>query len=205
MTSTATSSSVFAEILEEHLTIARQLEPSLPLLEQVARTMYEAIQRGNKVLWCGNGGSAADSQHLAAELVGRFRRDRKGMASVALTTDTSTLTSVGNDYGFECIFSRQVEALCSAGDVVVGISTSGNSANVCLALIKARGMGAYTFAMTGESGGRIKSLADTCLRVASIDAARIQEVHILAGHMLCEWIESALCRDLQSGTAGLAD
>lgn len=195
MTSAATQSTIFAVALEQHLQVVRQLAPSLPLLEETARRMYASLRNGGKVLWFGNGGSAADSQHLASELVGRFRRERRGMASIALTTDSSALTSIGNDYGFESIFARQIEALCEPGDVAVGISTSGNSANVCCALVKARELGAYTFAMTGASGGKVFQLADACLRIESHDTARIQEAHILAGHMLCDAIEDALCND----------
>jgi len=175
--------------------VVRQLASDLPLLERVADKMYAALRDGGKVLWFGNGGSAADSQHLAAELVGRYRRERRGMASIALTTDTSALTSIGNDYGFDCVFARQIEALCAPGDVAVGISTSGNSPNVCAGLVKARELGAYTFAMTGATGGKVVHLADDCLRVDSVDAARVQEAHILAGHMLCDAIEDALCND----------
>lgn len=163
--------------------------------------MYSSICNGRKVLWFGNGGSAAVSQHLAAELVGRFRRDRRGMASIALTTDSSVLTSIGNDYGFEHIFSRQIEALGAPGDVAVGISTSGNSPNVCVALARAREMGVFTFAMTGAEGGKVLNLADKCLRVGSSETARVQEAHILTGHMLCDAIEEALCRDSAGGRA----
>jgi D-sedoheptulose 7-phosphate isomerase len=179
--------------LKEHLRVIESLRPSLDLLNEVAANMYIALRNGKTIFWCGNGGSAADSQHLAAELVGRFKRERKGMSSIALTTDTSVLTSIGNDYGYDHIFSRQVEALCHDGDIVVGISTSGNSTNVCLALKKARELGAYTFAMTGEAGGKMASLADACLRIPSQETARIQEGHILAGHMLCDCIETAIC------------
>ena len=195
MTPSATVTTVFSATLEEHLQVVRQLASSLPLLEQVAARMYASLSAGGKVLWFGNGGSAADSQHLAAELVGRFRRERRGMASIALTTDSSALTSIGNDYGFESIFARQIEALCSPGDVAVGISTSGNSPNVCAGLLKAHELRAYTFAMTGATGGKVVHLADACLRVDSCDAARVQEAHILAGHMLCDAIEDALCND----------
>src|SRR3984893_13366071 len=151
--------------------------------------MTRALIAGKKVLWCGNGGSAADSQHLAAELVGRFRRDRRGLASVALTTDTSVLTAIGDDYGYEEVCRRQVEALCVAGDVLVGISTSGKSKNVCLALEAAGALGAFTVAFTGEEGGAMGMIAHESLRIASKDTARIQEGHILCGHMLCEWVE----------------
>jgi D-sedoheptulose 7-phosphate isomerase len=195
MTPAAATSTIFSAALHDHLSVIRDLASSFPLLEEVAAQMQASLRNGGKVLWFGNGGSAADSQHLAAELVGRFRRERRGMASIALTTDSSALTSIGNDYGFECIFARQIEALCAPGDVAVGISTSGNSPNVCSGLAKARELGAYTFAMTGESGGKLLRLADVCLRVNSTEAARIQEAHILAGHMLCDAIEENLCRD----------
>jgi D-sedoheptulose 7-phosphate isomerase len=147
------------------------------------------VRNGKKVLWCGNGGSAADSQHLAAELMGRFRRERRALPSIALTTDTSILTAIGNDYGYERVFQRQVEALCMSGDALVGISTSGNSKNVCAALETARSLGAFTVAMTGEGGGSMAQIAEATIRIASRDTARIQEGHILCGHMLCDWIE----------------
>jgi D-sedoheptulose 7-phosphate isomerase len=125
--------------------------------------------------------------------MGRFRRERCGLPSIALTTDTSILTAIGNDYGYEKVFQRQVEALCVKGDVVVGISTSGNSKNVCAALETARKMGAFTVALTGESGGLMASIADATLSIASKDTARIQEAHILCGHMLCDWVELSVC------------
>src|SRR5277367_312776 len=130
----ANQSTILSATLEQHLQVVRELASSLPLLEETARRLYTSLRNGGKVLWFGNGGSAADSQHLASELVGRFRRERRGMASIALTTDSSALTSIANDYGFECVFARQIEALCAPGDVVVGISTSGNSPNVCAGL-----------------------------------------------------------------------
>jgi D-sedoheptulose 7-phosphate isomerase len=196
MTQVPLLSELLTSSLADHLEVVRNLEPELPLLNEVALRLYAAIRAGKKALWFGNGGSAADAQHLAAELVGRFRRERRGMASVALTTDTSVLTSIGNDYGFDCIFSRQLEALCAPGDIAVGISTSGNSPNVVAGLIKARELGAWTFAMTGASGGRLLGLADATLRIASNEAARIQEAHILAGHMLCDVVEHALCQEI---------
>jgi D-sedoheptulose 7-phosphate isomerase len=155
--------------------------------------MTEAILAGGKVLWCGNGGSAADCQHLAAVLVGRFRRERRGLSSIALTTDTSVLTAIGNDYGFDEVFRRQVEALCTSRDVVVGISTSGNSRNVCAALNEAKKIGAFTIGFTGLGGGEMAKLCNAALQIASKDTARIQEAHILAGHLLCDWIELAVC------------
>lgn len=193
MPSSLNLASVFGDALNQHITIIRRLHDQQDSFERAATLITESLLRGNKVLWCGNGGSAADSQHLAAELVGRFRQSRLGMPSIALTTDTSVLTAVANDFGYDEVFERQVEALCRPGDVLVGISTSGNSRNVCAALEKARRLGGITIAMTGKSGGRAVSLADICLRVPSSDPARIQEAHILFGHMLCEWIELATC------------
>jgi D-sedoheptulose 7-phosphate isomerase len=189
------SVSPFLQAIRDHMAVVEKLENQLELFEQIADRMIRALRAGNKILWCGNGGSAADSQHLAAEIVGRFRRERRGWASIALTTDTSILTAVGNDYGYEAIFARQIEALCRAGDVVVGLTTSGNSQNVCNAVQCARTLGAFTVGMTGEGGGKLASMADACLRVASNDTARIQECHILFGHALCDRVESALCID----------
>jgi D-sedoheptulose 7-phosphate isomerase len=183
------------QAIREHTKVVEQLESQLELFERIADRMIRAIRNGNKILWCGNGGSAADSQHLAAEIVGRFRRERRPWASLALTTDTSVLTAVGNDYGYEAIFARQIEALCQAGDVVIGLTTSGNSLNVCNAIQCARTLCAFTVGMTGEGGGKMGSLTDACLCVPSRDTARIQECHILLGHALCDRIESALCID----------
>ena len=180
---------VFGNAIVEHLEVIHGVKEQLELLEEIARVMAAALHRGNQILWCGNGGSAGDSQHLAAEVVGRFRRERRGLPSIALTTDTSILTSVANDYGFEAVFSRQVEAMARPGDVLVGISTSGNSRNVVAALETARVHGVTTVAFTGEGGGRLSALADHLFAVASRDTARIQEAHIFAGHMLCDWLE----------------
>ncbi len=184
---------VAEEAIARHGAVIQRLKEQQPALERIADAMSHALLAGNKILWCGNGGSAADSQHLAAELVGRFRRERRGLASIALTTDTSLLTAIANDYGYERVFSRQVEALCQRDDVVVGISTSGNSRNVLLALEKARAVGAFTVAFTGEGGGAMAALADVALCIPSKDTARIQEAHILCGHILCDWIERVVC------------
>ena len=186
-------SSVFSQAIEDHLAVIESLRDQQSLLERIAEEMTRAILAGQKVLWCGNGGSAADSQHLAAELMGRFRRERCAFPSIALTTDTSILTAVGNDYGYERVFQRQVEALCTKGDVLVGISTSGSSKNVWAALQTARQIGAFTVAFTGQGGGEIATIADVALRVPSKDTARIQEAHILCGHMVCDWVERAVC------------
>src|SRR6202166_6348 len=162
-------SSVFSQAIEDHLAVIDLLRDQQSLLQGIGEEMTRTILAGKKVLWCGNGGSAADSQHLAAELMGRFRRERCAFPSIALTTDTSALTAIGNDYGYEKVFQRQVEALCNIGDVVVGISTSGNSKNVCLALESARKMGAFTAALTGEEGGEMLKIAEATLRVPSKD------------------------------------
>ena len=183
------SASVFGNAIADHLAVVRQLERQVNVLEAIARAMTATLRSGGKILWCGNGGSAGDSQHLASELVGRFRRGRRGLPSLALTTDTSILTSVANDYGYEAVFSRQVEALGSPADVIVGISTSGNSSNVVAALQAARNLGLVTVGFTGAGGGKMAVWADHLFAVASNDTARIQEAHILAGHMLCDWIE----------------
>lgn len=198
MSSPVNPGSLIRRAIDEHLRVIENLRGQGPVLERIAAEMTRAVLAGNKVMWCGNGGSAADSQHLAAELVGRFRRERPGLPSIALTTDSSVLTSIGNDYGYEQVFSRQVEALCVEGDVLVGISTSGNSRNVCLALDAGRRMGAFTVAFTGEGGGAMAGVADAVLCVPSRDTARIQEGHILCGHMLCDWIELSVCQSLRS-------
>ena len=188
-----TFSQIFSQAIADHLSVIKSLPSQQPVLEQIAVEMTRAIVEGRKVLWCGNGGSAADAQHLAAEFVGRFRRERRGLPSIALTTDTSILTAIANDYGYDDIFRRQVEAHCVEGDVVVGISTSGNSKNVCSALKAAREWGAFTVAFTGAGGGALAAIANATLCIASKDTARVQETHILCGHMLCDWVELSIC------------
>jgi len=189
MSSSPDAALIFGKSISDHLEVVRQLEHKHALLEAIARAMAATLRAGGKILWCGNGGSAADSQHLAAEIVGRFRRERRALPSVALTTDTSILTAVANDYGYEAVFSRQVEALGAAGDLLVAISTSGNSPNVVAALKAARELGMVTVGFTGAGGGRMASLCDHLLSIAAPETARVQEAHILAGHMLCDWIE----------------
>lgn len=192
MTNRSESVDLYLRTIHAHLMAVEQLKDQQELFDEIADHMIRAIRDGKKILWCGNGGSAADSQHLAAEIVGRFRRERRAWPSIALTTDTSILTAVGNDYGYNTIFARQVEALCQPGDVLVGLSTSGNSPNVCIAIECARSLGAFTVGMTGESGGKLATVAHACFRVASSDTARIQECHILFGHMLCDRVELEL-------------
>ncbi|MGQ9685981.1 MAG: D-sedoheptulose 7-phosphate isomerase [Thiobacillaceae bacterium] len=161
-------------------------------LAQVAQTCIDALRRGNKILFAGNGGSAADAQHLAGELVSRFNYDRPGLPAFALTTDTSVLTAIGNDYGYEHLFARQIEAVGQPGDVFIGISTSGRSPNVLNALRRARAKGLVTVGFTGRGGGDMPALCDHCLRVPADATPRIQEGHISLGHTLCWLIERAL-------------
>ena len=156
---------------------------------EVGSIMATAVREGNKIILFGNGGSAADAQHIAAEIVGRFKKERNALPAIALTTDTSILTAVGNDYGFETIFERQVEALCLPGDVAIGITTSGNSENVIRGLRKAHDLGATTVAFTGRNGGKVVEIAHYSFIVPSYETPRIQECHITLGHVLCEIID----------------
>jgi len=189
---------IFEQALAEHLAVVQALPSQRRILEQIASEMVLAVRMGGKILWCGNGGSAADAQHLNGQFVVRFRHDREGIPSIALTTDTSILTAASNNYGYEHIFQRQVETLARKGDVVVAISTSGNSRNVSLALESARKLGAVTVAFTGKGGGKLAAWADFLFEIPSSDTARIQEAHIVAGHILCEIVESELMK--QSGS-----
>ena len=157
-----------------------------------AKQIKSRLEIGGKLLLMGNGGSAGDAQHIAAELVGRFKKERKAMPALALTVDTSSLTALGNDYGFETIFERQIEALTNKNDAVIGISTSGNSENVVRAIKKANSMGAYTIGLLGNDGGKLKEIVNLPIVVPSNDTARIQEVHITIGHIICEIIEEDL-------------
>ena len=182
----------FAASLE---TKRRTLEAALPAIVDAARTMAGVLAAGNKVLACGNGGSAADAQHFAAELTGRFERERAGLAGIALTTDTSALTAIANDYGYEQIFSKQVVALGKTGDCLLALSTSGNSPNVVRAIEAAHSVGAKVIALTGKDGGRMGKMlrpGDIELRAASQVTARIQESHILLLHCLCDAVDELL-------------
>ena len=164
----------------------------LARIETVASVMVKALKDGKRILWCGNGGSAADAQHLAAELSGRFYYDRPPLNSEAMHCNTSYLTAVANDYGYDLIYSRMIDGACKPGDVLVGISTSGNSTNICNAFRKAKDLGVITVAMTGESGGKMKEIADYLLNVPSTDTPRIQESHIMIGHIICEIVEATI-------------
>ncbi|MDO8521816.1 MAG: SIS domain-containing protein [bacterium] len=161
----------------------------LPDVEQGAALIMHALRRGKKVLVCGNGGSAADSQHFAAELVGRYKAERRGLPAIALTVDTSALTAIGNDYGFENIFKRQIEALGAAGDVLVAFSTGGKSKNILAAVAQARKQKLSIIILTGANGTRFAKTADTAIVVPTTETARIQEVHELVYHAWCEYID----------------
>lgn len=179
--------------LQDHRKLMVQIENELSAtIAGLGQRLIETFQIGNKLLIMGNGGSAADAQHFAAEIVSRFRIERPGLPAIALSTDTSILTAIGNDYGFERVFSRQVEALAAPGDAVIGISTSGNSPNVYQALEVARQAGCSTIGLLGKDGGSIKELCDIPLVIPSHDTPRVQEGHITIIHILCDLIEQGM-------------
>lgn len=188
-----TRDEVEASLLEHQQVIAELLSSGMPAINRCAREITEALKRGKKILIFGNGGSAADAQHIAAEFVGRFERERRAWPAIALTTDTSALTALSNDYGYEGVFARQVEALAQEGDVVIGISTSGNSPNVIAAIMAARKIGCRTIGLTGAKGTKLSPLCDASVLAPSTRTARIQEAHIVIGHIWCEladkWLE----------------
>jgi len=164
----------------------------LQLIEEISTKAIEAYRNGNKIMLGGNGGSAADSQHIAGEFVSRFYFDRPGLPAIALSTDTSILTAIGNDYGYENLFARQVQAHGKEGDVFIGISTSGNSPNVIKALELCKSMGITSVGFTGNSGGKMAELCDYCVKIPSSETPRIQEAHILIGHIICSVVEEEI-------------
>jgi len=181
------------QILQEGLAAhQRLLDDCQPLILEISALFVRRLQAGGKILLCGNGGSAADAQHVAAEIVGRYMRERKGWPAIALTTDTSILTAVGNDYGYDQIFRRQVEALGKSGDILVGISTSGNSPNVLAALEEALKIGMETVGFTGGSGGKMASLCRYVFIAPAQKTANIQELHIVVWHAVCDLVERAM-------------
>ena len=182
-------------IISESVAVKQRILDDDKLLQRIYAfkdMIVDAYRNGAKVLFCGNGGSAADAQHIAAELSGRFYIDRKPLYAEALHCNSSYMTSVSNDYGFECVFSRAVEAFSNKGDILVGISTSGNSANVLKACEKAREKGVSIVAMTGNNGGKMAQMSDLLINVPSTDTPRIQEAHIMIGHIVCELVEKEL-------------
>jgi len=177
----------------EHIKVSLETLNSISnQIEDAARTCIISLKQGGKILIIGNGGSAADAQHIAAELVGRYKLDRKGLAAIALTTDTSVITSIANDYGYLNVFDRQIEALANECDVLIGISTGGSSENIVSALKTANDLGCKTIGFSGKGGGEFNNLCDVNLIVASEETARIQEMHILIGHTICNLIELEL-------------
>ncbi len=181
-----------AKLIEASIATKQSLLESADTLITVAKVseiLVSALRQGNKVLLFGNGGSAAEAQHIAAELVGRFAFDRPALPALALSVNSSCVTAIGNDYGFEKVFSRQLEALARSGDVAIGISTGGNSPNVLWAMSTAKKIGLHTIALTGSTGGKLKAAVDHCICVPSNETPRIQECHILIGHIVSELVE----------------
>ncbi|PZP43136.1 MAG: phosphoheptose isomerase [Pseudopedobacter saltans] len=169
----------------------------LDIIDQAADVVTKAYQAGNKTLLAGNGGSAADAQHIAGEFVSRFYFDRPGLPSIAMNTDTSIVTAIGNDYGYDKLYARQIQAQGVKGDVFIGISTSGNSSNILAALHEAKEKGIFTIGLTGKSGGKMAELCDICIKVPSTETPRIQESHILIGHIICCIVEDTIFSHLK--------
>jgi D-sedoheptulose 7-phosphate isomerase len=180
------------DIVNEHLAVAERLKALEPQIQAACELCMATILRGGKILLAGNGGSAADAQHIAAEFVGRFVKNRKSYAAIALTTDTSALTAIANDYGFERVFARQIEGLGNENDVFIGITTSGSSPNIVQAVAEARRKGLKIIVLTGRDGGVLRGGGDVELIVPSDITARIQEMHILIGHIICEYVDEQL-------------
>ncbi|MHB8058381.1 MAG: D-sedoheptulose 7-phosphate isomerase [Desulfuromonadaceae bacterium] len=185
-------SEITTQLAAHREVIARVEQELTPRIIEMVELMVDTFQQGGKILVMGNGGSAADAQHFVAEIVGRFKMERRGLPALALSTDTSILTAIGNDYGFDRVFSRQVEALAAPGDLVIGISTSGNSPNVLLALELARETGCRTVGLLGKDGGSIKGVCDLALIVPTADTPRVQEAHITIIHIVCDLLEKTL-------------
>ncbi|WP_028295790.1 D-sedoheptulose 7-phosphate isomerase [Olivibacter sitiensis] len=177
--------------IDDHIGLITSLRESLlPLIEKVAGEIGQSIQKGNKVLLIGNGGSAADAQHIAAEFTGRFVKERRPLPAIALTTDTSALTAIANDYGYQQVFARQVAALGQGGDILIAISTSGNSPSILEAVEVAKEKGIKTIGLTGKDGGTLGQICDMHINIPHQATARVQEMHILIGHLLCEYVDS---------------
>jgi D-sedoheptulose 7-phosphate isomerase len=180
------------DIIQESIQTKKTLYDQVDLIQEIVTQLVNCFKNGNKLLICGNGGSAADAQHVAAEFVGRFFLERAAVPAIALTANTSTLTAIPNDYSYDIVFARQVEAFAKPGDIFAGISTSGNSKNVVLAAQAAQNNGCYTIGLTGSKGGKLNNTVDLCLCIESESTPRIQEAHILVWHIICELVEDAL-------------
>lgn len=195
MSSESYDTSTIEALLQDSVKVKQQLLEDKATLEQIADVVQrciDALRSRNKIIFAGNGGSASDAQHIAAELVGRFEQDRPGLPAMSLTTNASQLTALSNDYGYDAVFSRQLQALAKEGDVFFGLSTSGNSTNIIAAIKVAKEQGLTVVGMTGESGGQMNNECDVCIKVPSKNTARIQEAHITIGHILCAQIERVL-------------
>ena len=182
---------IIKNAIDRHQEALFSIEKNSPAIEEIASIFILSLKSKGKIIFCGNGGSAADSQHLVAEFVGRFQKERRSLPALALSTNTSILTAVGNDYGFEEVFSRQIEAVADVGDVVVGISTSGQSKNIIRAILKAKELGIKTVGLLGGNGGALRELVDIPLVIEVTEPPRIQEIHILIGHIICQIVEEA--------------
>lgn len=191
---TVPMNAIFDAHISQHQDALQSLIALKPAIENAGKLIAMCLQRGNKVLLCGNGGSAADAQHIAAEFVGRFIAERKGLPAIALTTDTSILTAVANDYGYDHVFARQVEALAKEGDVLIGISTSGNSPNVLAAVEAAKQMGCSAIGLLGRDGGKLKLLVEHAVTVPAQLTAAVQECHIVIGHIWCAMVDAAILK-----------
>jgi D-sedoheptulose 7-phosphate isomerase len=175
--------------IQGHAQALKRLDGSIEAIKEIASLCIHCLNIKGKIIFMGNGGSAADAQHLAAELVGRFKKNRNPLAGLALSTNTSIITAIANDFGFDEIFSRQIEGLASKNDLIIGISTSGNSKNIIKGVLKAKDMGLKTIGLLGKDGGGLKSLVDTSITIPEIDTPHVQEMHILVGHLICDIIE----------------
>ena len=182
-------SQIIKSELADHLALARRMHEIEPDIHQVCELVVGALARGNKIFFMGNGGSAADAQHISTELICRFRTDRLSLPSIALTTDTSAITAISNDFGYQEVFARQLAGLSQPGDLVIGITTSGNSPNIIRAFEWAQEKEVTTIGLLGKDGGKVKDLCDFALIVPHDDTARIQEMHILIGHIVCAWVD----------------
>ena len=188
-------SDLIKNILQESCDVKQKVigdDRLIKVIQDVTTACIHALSNGNKILFAGNGGSASDAQHIAAELVGRFEKNRNGLPALALTTNSSQLTAIANDYGYDSVFQRQVQALGKSGDVFFGLSTSGNSKNVVNAVEQCKQLNVISVAMTGESGGQLQAMCDYCINVPSSNTARVQEVHITIGHIICLAIEESI-------------
>ncbi len=190
--SSSQHSAAITEAINQNVANLENLKKHIAAMTQAADIIIDALKAGRAIYFCGNGGSAADAQHLAAELSGRFLKNRRPLPGVSLTTNSSALTAIGNDFGYDEVFSRQLEGVGQRGDVLVSLSTSGNSPNVVKAIDVARKLGMKSIGLTGERGSKLSEMCDICLQVPSAATPRIQEMHILVGHILCELAENAV-------------